>query len=103
MNSIGKVILAMFLFNIFNLGGLVAYAEQYTRTQRPLEQASIKTSPAKPIVSQGAKKNQIVGINSKNQEVDRAVVEQLEFFARGLLVTDCSGLSDMYPLVIGQW
>ncbi len=44
MNSLGKVILAMFLFNIFSLSGLVA-------------RASIKTSQANWIVSRRAKDN----------------------------------------------
>ncbi len=75
MNSLGKVVLATFLVNIFSLGGSVA-------------RASIKTSQANWVVSRRAKDTQVVKSNNDNKDVDMAVMEQLEIFARGLLVTD---------------
>lgn len=76
MNSLGKVILATFLVNIFSLGGLVA-------------RASIKTSQANWIVSRRAKDTQVAKSNHDDRDANRAVIEQLEIFAQGLLVNDC--------------
>ncbi|WP_319419401.1 hypothetical protein [Pleurocapsa sp. FMAR1] len=75
MNFLDKAILATFLINIFSLGGLVA-------------RASIKTSQANWVASQRAKDTQVAKSNHDHRDADRAVIEQLEIFAQGLLVND---------------
>ena len=74
MNSLGTVILATFLVNIFSLGGL---------------RASIKTSQVNWVISRRAKDTQVAKSNHDDKDADRAVIEQLKIFSQGLLVNDC--------------
>lgn len=74
MNSLGTVILATFLVNIFSLGGLVS---------------SIKTSQANWVVSRRTKDPQVAKSNHDDRDADRAVIEQLAIFSQGLLVNNC--------------
>ena len=78
MKSLIKVILTTSLISTAGLGGLAAYAKEYTaRVQRPLGQASIKDR-ANPTISQRANDAKIAEASDGDGEMNDALEAQLE-------------------------